>query len=78
MARIYGIYTVSIEGMQPVDVMLMAHTLKIRHAERVVRIFDLKGSTVNRHVKVDGKTSNQRTLKDTNFNRMAACKAVKV
>lgn len=71
-------YTVSMEGTQSVDVMLMAHTLKIRHPNRVVRIFDLKGSTVNRHVKVDGKTSNQRTLKDLNFDKMIAFKEIKV
>ena len=30
LARIYGVYTVRSFGIQPVNIMLMAHTLKIR------------------------------------------------
>ena len=51
LSRIYGVYTVKIKGHYPVHLMLMAHTMQIKRPEAVSRIFDIKGSTVDRKVK---------------------------
>ena len=45
LARIYGVYTVKMEGLQEVHLMLMAHTLQIKDKHSIERVFDLKGST---------------------------------
>lgn len=52
LARIYGIYTIKIAGCCKVNIMLMAHTMQIARPENVQRVFDLKGSTVDRNVRV--------------------------
>lgn len=65
LARIYGIYTVKMEDIAPVSLVLMGNTkntddIKIEH------VFDLKGSLFNREVK--GKNhKNTATLKDINL-----------
>jgi len=70
LARIYGIYTVHMAGYAPVDLILMAHTLQI--SGELERVFDLKGSWVNRRVKVNRREkTGGRTLKDDNFSEMA-------
>lgn len=51
LARIYGIYTVKIDGICAVHLMLMAHTMQVVNPVKVERVFDLKGSTVDRNVK---------------------------
>ena len=66
LARIYGIYTVHMAGYAPVDLILMAHTLQI--SGELERVFDLKGSWVNRRVEVNPwEKTGGRTLKDVNF-----------
>ena len=50
---------------RPVHLMLMANTLRFRKPDEVTRIYDLKGSSVNREEK--GPTKPTSTLKDTNF-----------
>jgi len=71
LARIYGIYTVKICGYSSVNLMLMAHTLQC--SEKLERVFDLKGSWVNRRVKVDPtEKTGSRTLKDVNFTEIQA------
>ena len=47
--------------------MLMAHTMQIEDMSQVRRVFDLKGSTVDRRVKMTRSTSRQKTLKDENL-----------
>ena len=70
LARIYGIYTVHMAGYAPVDLILMAHTLQI--SGELERVFDLKGSWVNRRVNVNPREkTGGRTLKDDNFSEMA-------
>ena len=64
LARIYGVYTVKIEGLDAVHLMLMAHTMQINNSCNIERVFDLKGSTVDRKVKVKKSTKNTKTLKD--------------
>ena len=67
LARIYGFYTVRIAGLSPVHIMLMAHTMQVSRPDHVSRVFDLKGSTVDRSVRFTKSTSGLKTLKDENF-----------
>jgi hypothetical protein len=57
-------------GHTPVHLMMMAHTLKIKSHDRVDRIFDLKGSTVKREVKLSKNTLRTKTLKDVDFLKL--------
>ena len=50
--------------------MMLANTLQIPVIESIQRIFDLKGSTVNREVKMDRGTLRTKTLKDVNFMKL--------
>ena len=50
LARIYGIYTVKMENIEPVHVVLMGST-KNSNDKRLKCVFDLKGSFVNRIVR---------------------------
>jgi len=50
--------------------MLMAHTMQIRRPEQVQRVFDLKGSTMDRKVKMTKQTNGLKTLKDENFTSL--------
>jgi hypothetical protein len=52
LARIYGLYSVKISGLEAVNIVLMAHTLNIGNSDLIERVFDLKGSQVNRRVKI--------------------------
>jgi|LauGreDrversion4_2_1035121.scaffolds.fasta_scaffold89387_1 Phosphatidylinositol-4-phosphate 5-Kinase len=66
LARIYGVYRVSMLNYEPVNLILMGNTLKFRRKENIYRIYDLKGSRVARNVNTtDAKPST--TLKDVNF-----------
>lgn len=67
ISRIYGVYTIRMQKIATVNLMLMANTLMFRNSSNIERIFDLKGSTVSREVKIDSKTKNSTTLKDTNY-----------
>ena len=67
LARIYGVYSVKIQGLRVVNLMLMAHTMQIEGPEKVKRVFDLKGSSVDRKTKFNKRTSSLKTLKDENF-----------
>lgn len=65
LARIYGVYTVKMEEIEPVTLVLMGNT-KRSNDKMIEHIFDLKGSFVNREVK--GKNlKNTATLKDLNL-----------
>lgn len=50
--------------------MLMANTLRFRNANHIERIFDLKGSTVAREVKMNPNTKKTATLKDINYQKI--------
>ena len=62
LARIYGIYTIKIEGLSPVHLILMGNTLQLADpTHKLTYLFDLKGSIIKR------KTHNPKpssTLKD--------------
>lgn len=67
MARVYGIYSVSMEDQKPVKLLIMENGM--RGATDILGVFDLKGSMVNRIVK--GKNFKPTaTLKDKNLLKM--------
>ena len=70
LSRIYGVFTVKMQGHGAIHLMLLSHTLRFERSENVQRIFDLKGSTVNREVKMTNKMSRSKTLKDVNFIKL--------
>jgi 1-phosphatidylinositol-4-phosphate 5-kinase len=70
LARIYGIYTVKMEDVEPVHLILMGNT-KRSNDKNIVNVFDLKGSFVNREV-VEKNLKPTATLKDINL--MEICK----
>lgn len=64
IARIYGVFTVTMEDLVPVHLLLMANSAQVKG--NVEYCFDLKGSIINREVK---KSEIQKggTLKDVNL-----------
>ena len=65
LARIYGIYSVEMEGMAAVHLILMGNTKKCDD-KNIEYVYDLKGSFVNRHVP-GNNLKNTATLKDLNL-----------
>jgi hypothetical protein len=64
IARIYGVFQVEMEGIVPVNLLLMANTIQLQDKENAVqKVYDLKGSKINRMVV---KGENQ-TMKDQNL-----------
>jgi hypothetical protein len=45
----------------------MANTIRCDDSHYIKNVFDLKGSVINRHVKITKNTKNTSTLKDQNF-----------
>lgn len=66
------------EGVKAVNLMLMAHTLKVIRNENIEHVFDLKGSWESRRVKVSKATSSTRTLKDVNMVELQQRNVVKI
>jgi hypothetical protein len=66
------------EGVKPVNLMLMAHTLKVKCSSRIQRVFDLKGSWESRKVKISSATSSTRTLKDVNLVELQQRNVIKI
>jgi len=65
LARIYGVYSVKMEDIEPVNLILMGNTKK-GDDKQVEHVFDLKGSIIHREVK--GKNLKPTaTLKDVNM-----------
>lgn len=50
IARIYGLYSIKLSGVQTVHVLLMSNTINCECASTLDRIFDIKGSYVSRFV----------------------------
>jgi len=69
LARIYGIFTVKIEKLEPVNLIMMGNTVQSMWKDMKLKyIFDLKGSLINRETKVDmNKFKPSTTLKDINL-----------
>lgn len=71
LARIYGIYTIKMEEVEPVHLILMGNS-KDSNDALIKNVFDLKGSEVNRLV--EGKNLKPTaTLKDLNL--LEICKS---
>ena len=66
------------EGVRAVNLILMAHTLKVQDNSKIERVFDLKGSWEDRKVKLSKKTAQTRTLKDKNLEELQQRNLVKI
>jgi hypothetical protein len=67
IARIYGIFIVKMEDIVPVNLILMGNTITANPKE-IECIFDLKGSIINREVKISKDSYKpSHTLKDVNL-----------
>jgi uncharacterized protein YaaR (DUF327 family) len=76
LARIYGIYTVKMEEIEPVHLILMGNSKKAND-KLIEHVFDLKGSFIHREVKSMGKKlKNTATLKDINLLNLCKEKIV--
>ena len=64
LARIYGIFTVVMEDLTPVHILLMSNAAQT--GKEIMHVFDLKGSIINREVKSSQITPSS-TLKDVNL-----------
>ena len=58
LARIYGIFTVQMEDIVPINLILMGNTIQCEKPEDIHSIFDLKGSIINRIVKGHNHSNN--------------------
>jgi hypothetical protein len=67
IARIYGVFKVKMEDIVPVNLLLMANTIRCESSSAITNVFDLKGSVINRDVKYHKKLKNTSTLKDLNL-----------
>ena len=70
IARIYGVFKVKMEDINPVHLLLMANTIRTKNFPDIMNIFDLKGSIVNRFVPPSKKLKNTSTLKDVNLQKI--------
>lgn len=51
IARIYGVFQVEMEGIVPVNLLLMANTIQnYDQINTIKKVYDLKGSLINRMV----------------------------
>lgn len=70
LARIYGVYSVTMDETNPVYLILMGNSKKCED-RHIKSIFDLKGSMVKREV--EGESfKNTAVLKDKNFLKLKA------
>lgn len=72
LARIYGVYSVVIRGVSQINFILMQNLMCIQKSN-IKRIFDLKGSRVQRYTKNIEKCDNMKTLKDLDYLWMIDC-----
>lgn len=68
IARIYGIFTVNMEELVPVHILLMSNAAQA--GKLIEKVFDLKGSIINREVRENQITPGS-TLKDVNLQNLA-------
>mmetsp|Transcript_448 Transcript_448/g.898 ORF Transcript_448/g.898 Transcript_448/m.898 type:complete len:217 (+) Transcript_448:1407-2057(+) len=61
IARIYGVFQVEMEGIVPVNLLVMRNTMqKLRRRNDITKIYDLKGSFKNRIVLPSQKLQTQK------------------
>ena len=73
LARIYGVFTIAMQDMDPINVVLMGNTKRTySDTNTQLYVFDLKGSLVNRETKAKkGKELDQRSVrKDLNLLKL--------
>lgn len=78
IAKIFGMYTIISKAFLPVHLILMENTVRLNHPKSKRISFDLKGSTINREVKLNDnqwkliKNDHQFVgeLKEINFLRI--------
>ena len=70
LARCYGIYTVKMEDVAPVSLILMSNSVQVVSKAAIRQSFDLKGSSINRNVKISSELKGTTTLKDVNLTNM--------
>lgn len=78
IARIYGVFKVEMEDIETVNLLLMANTIRCNSSQAIQNVFDLKGSVINREVKITKKIKNTSTLKDVNLQRVKRDKQQKI
>jgi hypothetical protein len=69
LARIYGVYTIKMEDLVPVHLVLMGNTKNFKDEKNLLRVFDLKGSEINR-VNLEKNPEAKSTLKDINLQNL--------
>jgi len=67
ISRVYGIYKVKMEAFKPIHLMIIANTLRFENPGKIMRIYDLKGSTEMREEGVTKSTPPTKVLKDVDF-----------
>ena len=70
IARIYGVFKVKMEDIVPVNLLLMANTIRCDSSSYIQHVFDLKGSVINREVTKIKGLKNTSTLKDLNLQKI--------
>lgn len=70
IARIYGVFKVKMEDIVPVNLLLMANTIRCESSSLIQNVFDLKGSVINREVLNLKGLKNTSTLKDLNLQKI--------
>lgn len=70
IARIYGVFKVQMEDIVPVNLLLMANTIKHNSVDWIQNVYDLKGSIINRQVKITPQIKKTSTLKDVNLQKI--------
>lgn len=65
LAKIFGVFTIKKEGMEPVHLMLMENSLQFKDKSKIRFVYDLKGSTYGRLTK--GKMTCKTVRKDLDF-----------
>ena len=78
LARIYGIFTVYLEDIVPIHLILMGNTIQCisNTSKNIEMVYDLKGSLHDRLTK-DKNPKNTTVLKDLNIRIKRAQKTVK-
>lgn len=58
------------EDIVPVNLLLMANTIKHNSIDWIQNVFDLKGSIINRQVRITPLIKKTSTLKDVNLQKI--------
>ncbi len=59
LCRVYGLYTIKIEGLAPINLILMENTIMYHEQLQIRRIYDLKGSLKGRKAKKQKNTPSK-------------------